>query len=42
VVKRAQRSIDLAVQLGLLAPTWRQEQAALAAAAPRQKKESDE
>ena len=42
VVKRAQRSIDLAVQLGLLSPTWREEQAAAAAAAPRKKKESDE
>lgn len=42
VVKRAQRSIDLAVQLGLLAPAWRAEQAALAATGLAPKKESDE
>ena len=42
VVKRAQRSLDLALQLGLLAPDWREEQGRLVAAAPTKTKASDE
>ncbi len=42
VVKRAQRSLDLALQLGLLVPDWREEQARLVAAAPAKTKASDE